>query len=175
MSRIIEYDEVSSVGSDDYLIVDNVSSGTKKVRGTNLFSVIERELENGEYRLNSGTLLRGLYPVQSGVIAANASSRMVVYPVKENTTYYVTWKDGSSAYRTAFGDSAPGEITEGTPIFNFVDNRKTSHDRYPVKNSTHNFLYVYIGTSAAATLDAVEVSSDIFSFKNYMASDGESW
>lgn len=175
MSRIIEYDEVSSVGSDDYLIVDNASSGTKKVCGTNLFAVIERELENGEYRLNSGTLLRGFYPVQSGVMATTASARMVVYPVKENTTYYVTWKEGSDKYRTAFGDSAPGEITDGTPIFNYTDNRQTSHDRYPVNNSAYKFLYVYIGTSSTATLDAVEVTSDIFSFKNSLASDGDSW
>lgn len=133
------------------------------------------ELRNGEYVLKSGTLLVGFYPLANGTIGTNNSARMVVFPIKEDKTYYVTWLDGTNQYKTAFGDTAPGDIALGTPIYDYVDNRQTSHVRYPAKNSTYKFLYVYIGTSSSATLDAVEVSSDIFSFKNCLASDGDQW
>ena len=144
------------------------------VRSGAVWDVID-ELRNGEYVLRSGTLLVGFYPLANGTIGTNNSARMVVFPIKEDKTYYVTWLDGTNQYRTAFGDTAPGDIALGTPIYDYVDNRQTSHERYPAKNSTYKFLYVYIGTSSSATLDAVEVSSDIFSFKNCLASDGDQW
>ena len=135
-------------------------------------------LENGEYVLISGTLLTGFYPLQSGTIGTSPRARMVVFPIKEDKTYYVTWLEGTNMYRTAFGDTAAEEIVLGTPIYDYVDNRETSHERYPRKNTNHKYLYVYIGSgdeAAALTAHSVKVSTAIPFLDSYMAADGDSW
>ena len=136
------------------------------------------ELENGEYVLSSGTLLTGFYPLQSGTIGTSPRARMVVFPIKEDKTYYVTWLEGTNMYRTAFGDTAAEEIVLGTPIYDYVDNRETSHERYPRKNTNHKYLYVYIGSgdeAAALTAHSAKVSTAIPSFNNCLANDGDLW
>ena len=58
MSRIIEYDEVSSVGSDDYFLLDSSSDGTRKIKA----SLLEDADEIGKVRddviLDETTLLQ---------------------------------------------------------------------------------------------------------------------
>lgn len=188
MGRINSYPETTGYSSDDYFLLDGAANGTRKIKPSSVIQDLESavtavqvstsELEIGEYVLSSGVLLVGFYPLASGTIGTSARARMIVFPVKENTTYYITWQEGTNQYRTAFGDTPAEEVALDTPIYDFTDNRQTSHVRYPKINTNHQYLYIYVGSgdeAAALTAYSAKVSLRIPLLDSYMAADGDSW
>jgi hypothetical protein len=135
------------------------------------------KLEEGKILLKSGVVVRGYYPLVNGTMGTNDSTRIAVFPVKKGATYLVTWLENISTprYRTAFGNYSADEIVEGIPIYNYVDNINTSHVEYPVTNDNYNYLYVYIGQSADATIDKCIVAMELSEIGSFMASDGDLW
>ena len=158
--------------TDKTLSVENMAADAK------ISGLAISELKNGEYVLISGTLLVGFYPLATGTIGTSPRARMIVFPVEEYKTYYVTWLEGTNQYRTAFGDTPAAEVALGTLIYDFTDNRQTSHNRYPKINTNHHYLYVYVGSgdeAAALTAYSAKVSTAIPVLDSYMAEDGDSW
>ena len=133
------------------------------------------EIEYGEIVLTDGQLVTGLYFSSAGFTSSSAA-KTAVFPVKSGVTYYVTWGTGSNKYRTAFGNVAPGSIAVGTPVYDYVDNNTTSHDKYPRTNSEYSYLYIYIGNTNSTDINSVSVTAKIkTSIDDCMASDGDQW
>lgn len=114
-------------------------------------------LNSGEVNLD-GEVIKGLYPVASGTMSASSTSaRTAVFPVESNTDYYVSWLLGSTKYRIAFGDIPADQLADGSTIYGYIDANALSHDHLLAHNDTHAYMYVYIGSSVSATIDAVSV------------------
>ncbi len=136
------------------------------------------KLEEGKILLKNGVLLTGYYPLANGTMGTDNRTRMVIYPVRKGATYLVTWLDDeikNPKYRIAFGNSSADEITEGTLIYNYVDNAQTSHIEYSVRNDNYDYLYVYIGQSIDATIDKCIIAMELSEIGSFMASDGDLW
>ena len=143
----------------------------------NINKIVDK-LEEGKILLKNGVLLTGYYPLANGTMGANNQTRMVIYPVRKGATYLVTWLDdeiNTPRYRIAFGNNSADEITEGIPIYNYIDNAHTSHIEYPVKNNNYDYLYVYIGNSSNATIDKCIITMKLSEIGSFMASDGDLW
>lgn len=165
-----------------YVYIGNSSNATadKCVVSLKLLDGINRtldKLEEGKILLKNGVLLTGYYPLANGTMGTNNQTRMVIYPVRKGATYLVTWLEGISTpkYRIAFGNNSADEITEGIPIYNYVDNAYTSHIEYPIKNDNYDYLYVYIGQSVDATIDKCIIAMKLSEIDSFMASDGDLW
>lgn len=133
-------------------------------------------LQDGEV-IVSGSLIKGIYPVATGTIsAASSSARTVVFPVESGETYYISWLTGTNKYRVAFGDTPADQIVNGTVIFDYVDANNLSHDHLMMHNSAHSYMYVYIGTTASATIDTVSVVRKIPSpIDDCLSEDNATW
>lgn len=105
-----------------------------------------------------GELIKGFYPVAGGTMSSSSSSaRLAVFPVEPLTDYYISWLSGSNKYRVAFGDVAKDDLVDGSPVYGYVDANTLSHDHFKVRNNEHSYMYVYIGSSADATMDSISV------------------
>jgi len=133
-------------------------------------------LKNGEVVIN-GILIQGFYPVATGTIStASSSARTVVFPIESDKTYYVSWLEGTNKYRVAFGDTPSDQIVEGTVIYNYIDAASLSHDHLSVTNDNHQYMYVYIGGRASATIDTVSVVRKIPSpIDDCLSEDNATW
>lgn len=123
-----------------------------------------------EVSLRNGTLMIGYYPSNNaGISTSSTAARMMVYPVEPGKTYYITWLPNTTAHpqaRTAFGDTAPEDIVNGTIVYDYYDNKANNKlTRYAKTNSgNHSYLYVYIATDSDGTPDIVEVTTTSHSF-----------
>lgn len=114
-------------------------------------------LNSGEVSLD-GEVIQGLYPVINGTMSAGSTSaRTAVFPVESNMDYYVSWLPGSNKYRIAFGDIPADQLVDGSTIYGYIDANTLSHDHLLAHNDTHSYMYVYIGSSVSATIDAISV------------------
>lgn len=105
MSRIISYEEKTELASDDYLLIDGSTDGTKKIKASLLVDSDDIALLN--YRSGSFTVTSG----------GHSSSKDRIYiQLEEGDTYYVTVTSTipSMVYQIFEYDSNGSNIKNGT-------------------------------------------------------------
>lgn len=103
---------------------------------------------DGERALVYGTSAHGYSLDNSKVVASQSDeTRIAVYEVSPNMTYYVTWLADANVYRVAFGDKSADELINNLDVVGYEDCSDSSHTNYAVTNTNNEYLYVYYTTN----------------------------
>ena len=103
---------------------------------------------DGERALVYGTSAHGYSLNNSKVVASQSDeTRIAVYEVSPNMTYYVTWLADANVYRVAFGDKSADELINNLDVVGYEDCSDSSHTNYAVTNTNNEYLYVYYTTN----------------------------
>lgn len=103
---------------------------------------------DGEQALIYGTSAHGYLLDNSKVVASqNDETRIAVYEISPNMTYYVTWLADANAYKVAFGDKSADELINNLDVVGYEDCSESSHTNYAVTNTNNKYLYVYYTTN----------------------------